>query len=72
MELQEIEVIIGKDGQVQIQVRGVQGLKCLEITKPLEEALGNQIVARIMNPDVLQGDQPSISPDQDQHLTTRG
>jgi hypothetical protein len=36
MELQEIEVIIGKDGQVQIQVRGVDGLKCLDLTRELE------------------------------------
>ncbi len=67
MELQEIEVTIGKDGQVQIQVRGVQGLKCLELTKELEEALGGQILARIMTPESLE--QPNQSDiDQDQHL----
>ncbi len=67
MELQEIEVTIGKDGQVQIQVRGVQGLKCLELTKELEEALGGQILARIMTPESLE--QPNQNDiDQDQHL----
>ncbi len=56
MELQEIEVTIGKDGQVQIQVRGVHGMKCLELTKELEEALGGEIVARIMTPEALEED----------------
>jgi hypothetical protein len=71
MELQEIDVTIGKDGQVQIQVRGVQGLKCLEITKELEEALGGEILARIMTPEALE---PEVKPevDQDQHLKTSG
>jgi hypothetical protein len=48
VELQEIEVIIGKNGQVQISVSGVNGPACLEITAPLEEALGGQVVAREM------------------------
>lgn len=61
MELQEIEVTIGKDGQVQIQVRGVKGTKCLELTKELEEALGGEILARIMSPEALeQEDQTDI------------
>ncbi len=67
MELQEIEVIIGKDGQVQIQVRGVQGLKCLELTKELEQALGGELIARIMTPEALdQENQTDV--DQQQHL----
>lgn len=56
MELQEIEVVIGKDGQVQLQVRGVKGLKCLELTKELEEALGGEILARIMSPEAMEED----------------
>lgn len=69
MELQEIEVTIGKDGQVQIQVRGVQGLKCLEITKELEEALGGEILARIMAPEALEQENP---PDVDQGQQLKG
>lgn len=49
MELQEIEVIIGKNGQVQIAVSGVSGLACLDITAPLEQALGGEIIAREMH-----------------------
>jgi hypothetical protein len=66
MELQEIEIIISPEGQVQVQVRGVHGTKCLELTKEMEEALGGQIVTRIMTPEALEGDQTSI--DQDQQL----
>lgn len=51
MDLQEIEVIIGKDGQVQLLVRGVKGLTCLELTKELEAVLGGQIEAREMTPE---------------------
>jgi len=67
MELQEIEVVIGKNGQVQIQVRGVNGLKCLELTKELEEALGGEILARIMSPEALE-EEPPQDIDQDQQL----
>ena len=69
MELQEIEVIIGKDGQVQIQVRGVKGTKCLELTKELEEALGGEILARVMTPESLE-DSTSES-NQDQQLKSK-
>lgn len=51
MEIQEIEVTIDKDGQVQVQVRGVKGKKCLDLTKQLELALGGQVIARIMTPE---------------------
>jgi Protein of unknown function (DUF2997) len=48
MELQEIDVFIEKDGQVRIEVRGVKGGSCLEITAALEQALGGQIAEREM------------------------
>ena len=40
MEMQEIEVIIEKDGEVNIKVNGIKGVACLELTKPIEDALG--------------------------------
>jgi len=48
MELQEIDIFIEKDGQVRIEVRGVKGGSCLEITAALEQALGEQITEREM------------------------
>lgn len=51
MELQEVEVFIEKDGQVRIEVRGVKGMSCLDLTKDLEEALGSQIEMREMTPE---------------------
>jgi len=51
MDIQEVEVVIGKDGTVQVHVSGVKGMSCLDITKVLERALGNQIEAREMTPE---------------------
>lgn len=46
MTREEIEVTIGPDGQVSIQVRGVQGKGCLDLTRPLEAALGGVVESR--------------------------
>jgi hypothetical protein len=54
MELQEIEVTIDQEGKVYIQVRGVKGTACLDITRELEEALGGQIELREMTPEALE------------------
>jgi hypothetical protein len=51
MELQEIDVFIEKDGQVKIEIRGVKGMSCLDLTKDLEAVLGNQTVIREMTPE---------------------
>lgn len=40
MTMQELEIIIGKDGRVQIAVRGVKGEGCLALTRKMEEAIG--------------------------------
>jgi hypothetical protein len=51
MDLQEIEVLIDKDGQVQLHVRGVKGGNCLEITREVEASLGSHIILREMTPE---------------------
>lgn len=51
MELQEVDVFIDKNGEVRIEVRGVKGQSCLDITKDLEDALGGQIQHREMTPE---------------------
>lgn len=43
---EEIEVTISPDGHVHLMVRGLKGKGCLELTKPLEEALGAEIEER--------------------------
>ncbi len=48
MEIQEIEVIIDKDGEVKIQVHGTEGTTCLDLTADLEAALGGQVISREM------------------------
>ena len=39
----ELEIEIGRDGKVNIKVKGVQGIECLEFSQFLEEALGERV-----------------------------
>jgi hypothetical protein len=48
MEIQEVELTIHPNGQVEINVRGVRGKACLEITQALEAALGNHLIERTL------------------------
>jgi hypothetical protein len=57
MEVQEIDVFIDKTGEVRLEVRGVKGPVCLDITKQLEEALGGQIASREMTPEAQEARQ---------------
>ncbi|MBP2634843.1 MAG: hypothetical protein H6Q72_750 [Firmicutes bacterium] len=50
MEKEELEITIDATGQVSIKVAGAKGGKCLDITKPIEEALG-QVKVREMSPE---------------------
>jgi hypothetical protein len=68
MDLEEIEVFIDKDGQVHIQVRGVKGTTCLDLTRGLEEALGGEVELREMRPEAHETNPQAIQPDQQQRL----
>ena len=46
MELQEIEVTIERNGEVRIEVRGVKGRSCIELTEDVIEALGGEVAER--------------------------
>jgi hypothetical protein len=54
MEIEEIEITIGKNGQVRLHIRGIKGKKCLELTEELEKALGNEILDRQLTPEALE------------------
>ena len=43
MDVQEIEVIIDADGNVRVDVKGVKGTQCTDITRALEAALGDDV-----------------------------
>jgi len=60
MELQEIEVLIDKNGQVRVEVRGVKGTSCLDLTKDLDAALGGQVVDRQMTPEAFETEQATV------------
>jgi Protein of unknown function (DUF2997) len=63
MELQEIDVFIEKDGQARIEVRGVKGGSCLDITAALEQALGGQIAEREMTAESYEAAQKRLQDD---------
>jgi len=46
MQLQEINVFIDKDGQVKLEVQGVEGMTCVDLTKELEDLLGGEVLQR--------------------------
>jgi hypothetical protein len=69
MEIQELDVVIGKDGAVQVHVSGVKGTSCLDLTKALERALGNQIEARKMTPEAQET--PHVEEHTSDWLSTR-
>lgn len=54
MEIEEIEITIGKNGQVKLHVRGMKGKKCLALTEELEKALGNEVLERKLTPEALE------------------
>lgn len=45
-QLEEIEILIDEKGKVTFWVRGIPGKACLDVTKELEQALGNEVVKR--------------------------
>ena len=46
MNLQEIKVTIRPDGKVELQVRGVKGKLCVDLTQEFERYLGGRVVER--------------------------
>jgi hypothetical protein len=68
MELQEIDVFIDKDGNVRIEVRGVAGISCLELTAELEKVLGGEIISREMTHEAGEEVQESVNVQQRQRM----
>lgn len=46
----EIKISIKPDGEVQVTVKGVQGVQCLNLTKILEQSLGD-VISREKTPE---------------------
>ncbi len=43
MDMQELEIVIDKDGQVSISVKGARGAECVTLTHALEAELGELV-----------------------------
>lgn len=51
MSEERIEVTIDKNGNVSMKVIGVKGPKCQEITAPIVEALGGEVLEHETTPE---------------------
>ena len=56
MKLEEIEVIIDKNGKVQLLTNGFSGGDCLKATERLESLLGGKLESREMRPEALEAE----------------
>lgn len=65
MELQEINVFIDKNGQINIDVQGVKGMGCLDLTKELETMLGGEIIKRELTSEAHQWEQQESEQEQE-------
>jgi hypothetical protein len=54
LDVQEIHVFIEKNGEVRLEVRGVKGESCLDLTQALEAALGGDVIAREMTAEAAE------------------
>jgi hypothetical protein len=66
MEIQEVEVVVGKDGRVELTVRGVKGPACLDLTRALETVLGGVVLNREMTSEGLEDPNLNQQSDSDQ------
>lgn len=64
MELQEIDVFVEKDGEIRIEVRGVKGMSCLDLTKDLEAVLGDRVTNRELTPEADETSQAVVQEQQ--------
>jgi hypothetical protein len=53
MNLQEMEILVDRDGNVTLHVLGVKGDECTRITKGIEDAIGN-VTDRILSGEFYQ------------------
>ena len=60
MDIQEIDVFVSPNGTVRLQVRGVEGRACLQLTEGLEQLLGGEISSREMRPEA-EADEQGVS-----------
>jgi hypothetical protein len=58
VRIEELEVFVKPDGTVSIDVRGVKGRKCLDVTRDLELDLGGEVLLREECPEMFETEAP--------------
>ena len=46
-ELHEVEITIDAGGHVRVEIRGMKGPGCVELTREIEQLLGGKVLERI-------------------------
>lgn len=62
-EIQELDIFVRPDGTVTLEVRGVNGGKCLTLTEGVEALLGDAIVERVHTDEFDQTEQVQLQED---------
>ncbi|MHC9544520.1 MAG: DUF2997 domain-containing protein [Vulcanimicrobiota bacterium] len=44
---EELEIVFGADGRVQVHVKGIKGKKCLDVQKKIEKILGTVVEQKL-------------------------
>ncbi|QUS61726.1 DUF2997 domain-containing protein [Synechocystis sp. PCC 7339] len=65
MELQEINVFIDKNGEVILDINGVKGMGCLDLTQELEAILGGEVIKRELTSEAHQVEQQESQQEQE-------
>ncbi len=61
MRIEEIQVVIDNSGEVRIEVDGVKGMACTDLTAALEAALCEKVGDRQMKPEAYEQETESVS-----------
>jgi len=65
-EIQQLEISIGADGTVRLQVQGISGPRCIALTEDVERVLGNQVMERILSDQYY--DQQEVEESVETHI----
>ena len=69
MQMQELEVLIDAEGNVSVAVRGLKGKSCVDLTRPLEDALGAEIASRSYTAEYYEPANPVTQPNTERYQT---
>jgi hypothetical protein len=64
--MEELEIIIEPDGTTRIHVKGIRGARCLDVTRRIEEELG-EVIDRKHTPEYYEESDQLVLQDRMKH-----